>query len=259
VAVHTLAYIQNESNESPPFPKVESDGCFHIAAAHATLTDELGTFIAEGERALKVRLEDLAERGYDYIALGHIHTAHNEWTRGRTGAAYPGLIEGKSFGDPGGAGLLLINPSARPPRIERVPFARHRLVNLEIHLQEVTDESELENRILKFAADLQPEDGLEPRTALKLVLHGHPSFSLDVEKVRARLARQFLTLDISMEDSAWRLGDWARWKREETLRGAFVRKALEKMDAAQSREEQTRIREAAALGLHTLKEAAEDV
>jgi DNA repair exonuclease SbcCD nuclease subunit len=253
VAICALAYIQNASDEFPQFPKIETDCNCCIAAAHATLVDEMADFITEGERVLKLRLRDLAELGYDYLALGHIHAANHEWVEGNTLAAYAGLIEGKTFGDPGGAGLLLVDPSTQPPSIERRPFARHRLITKDIHLQDVMDEADLEKQILSAV-----HGGEESRAALRLRFHGQPGFSLDLERLRGRMADRFMALELSLEDPAWDLGDWTRWKDEATLRGSFVRRILARLDSAQSQDERQRLHEAAALGLHALREATEE-
>lgn len=254
VAVSALAYIQNATDEFPKFPKANADSNCRIAAAHAALLDEIPSFITEGERVLKLRLPDLVNLGYDYVALGHIHAPNHEWVKGRTVATYPGLIEGKGFGDPGGAGLLLVDPSTQPPRVERRPFARHRLATKDIHLQEVIDETDLERVVLDAS-----HDGEASKTALRLRLHGQPSFSLDLERFRFQMEARFLALEILLEDPAWDLGDWTRWKDESTLRGAFVRRVMGRMRSARSGEERQRLHEAAALGLHALKEASEEI
>ncbi|MBU1699999.1 MAG: DNA repair exonuclease [Candidatus Eisenbacteria bacterium] len=269
VAVHSMAYIQSESPDSPVFPPVSGKDVFHIAAVHATLTDRLGGFIAEGDRALKVRFDDLSQKGFSYVALGHIHNGPLEWTTAGAAAAYAGAIEGKSYHDPGGAGLLLVDPSSRPPVLERRPINRHIIRNGIISLHEVQDESALERRILEWAGhNLQAEK--YPRLtdfkgevdfssmALRIRLQGHAGFVLDIERIQARLAPRFLALEIRVEDPAWDLGDWTRWKNEETLRGAVVRTAMEKIGAAAHEEERRFLTEAAAVALRALHVATQE-
>jgi hypothetical protein len=267
VAVHSMAYIQSESPESPVFPAAPDDGRFHIAALHATLTDRLGGYIAEGERALKIRCDDLSQKGYAYIALGHIHRGTLEWTGAGTAAAYGGCIEGRSFHDPGGAGLLLVDPASRPPGLERRPFARHSIRDAVIPLHEAQDEAALERRILDAAGaratsqNPAPGDSSDARDpgmiALRVRLTGHAEFSFELERLQARLAPRFLALEIAVDDPSWDLGDWTRWKNEETLRGAVVRTALERM-AAGTEADREFLAEAAALALRALHEASQE-
>jgi hypothetical protein len=137
-------------------------------------------------------------------------------------------------------------------------------VTSDVRLEEIPSEEDLDRHILRFAEDSSllveiTDEDVEPDMFLKLRLHGQPGFELNVDSLHARFARRFLKLEILLEDPAWDLGDWTRWREEPTLRGAFVQKMMEKMERARSEDDLHRLRRAAAVGLHALRAASEDL
>jgi DNA repair exonuclease SbcCD nuclease subunit len=245
VALYAAAYVQGRT---PPTirPEPVETATPAVAAFHATLVDQLGEFIAEGERALRLRLEDAAAAGFRYVALGHIHRPRKRWQEGRTVAAYAGMVEGKGFHDPGGAPLLLVDPLAEPVRVESVPFPTTRILTGELRLDAIPDAEALERRIAELTEGVQ---------MARVRLQGHATFAVDLERIRASLGGRIEVLELEGPGEGWDPGDWTRWREEPTLRGAFVRKVLERMEKTSDPQERQLLEEAAVLGLAALREA----
>lgn len=112
VAVTAVTYEAGKARPGTTvqFPAAQSDG-YGVAAVHATASDYFSGVTLEGERCFKVSHKQVAEAGYRYLALGHIH-ARNQWTIGRCTAVYPGPPVGPSPADCGSGTLTLAEPGA---------------------------------------------------------------------------------------------------------------------------------------------------
>ncbi len=89
----------------PPVTELQSkygipDGACYLAAVHATVTDYFSDRVVEGERCFRVSHRQVAEAGYHYLALGHVHSSRS-WRHGLCEAVYPGPVVGPRAGDPG--------------------------------------------------------------------------------------------------------------------------------------------------------------
>src|SRR5688572_9330096 len=58
---------------------------WHIGMAHGLYSED-----ADSERSSLITPQEIAESGFDYLALGHVH-AHRQMRHGKTLACYPGV------------------------------------------------------------------------------------------------------------------------------------------------------------------------
>lgn len=79
-------------------------------------------------------VEDLAARGLDYWALGHVHTRAEYALAGGAVAAYPGNPQGRHVNEPGERGCLLVEVEDGRMRRRFVPVDRVRWHRLEVAL-----------------------------------------------------------------------------------------------------------------------------
>jgi DNA repair exonuclease SbcCD nuclease subunit len=245
VHVYSLAYTGGLTPTRPAlasFPRAEGTG-FHLAAFHGTLGEWAG------ERSLPLDGAALGAAGYDYVALGHLHR-HERHNLGGAPAVYCGAVEGKGFDDPG-VGQWTVVEVDMPPGAQR-PQVRVRtepaegvcvLERVTVDAGRFADEGTLRAEIEKLA---------DPKRMLQVRLTGAPEYELDVQRLRAALADRFFHLAITDEDVVLAAPLLDRWAGEPTIRGLFVRRMRERLEAAGDEEERRVLQRALRQGIHAL-------
>jgi DNA repair exonuclease SbcCD nuclease subunit len=123
-----------ETNLAAQFPAANDDTPT-IGLLHAHVTS--ATQVEAHDRYAPCSVEDLRAPGYDYWALGHIHTrqqvdeAANAW--------YPGNLQGRSPRETGARGGLLVTLDDGPPDVDFRPFAPTRWEHLILDDLETAD------------------------------------------------------------------------------------------------------------------------
>lgn len=104
--VYGISYTKSATyrNLAADFPR-RPGGPFNIAVLHTNVGDRSGF-----ARYAPCRLAELLESGYDYWALGHVHTRETLHTR-RPIVHYPGNPQGLHTGEPGARGATLVKVS----------------------------------------------------------------------------------------------------------------------------------------------------
>lgn len=124
---------QEQTNLAAQFPKAEGSEP-HIGLLHAQVTS--ADRVEAHDRYAPCSVEDLQAVGYDYWALGHIHT--RQQVDPDTPAWYPGNLQGRTPRETGARGGLLVTlRSDRAPEVEFCPFAPTRWEHL--HLDGLDD------------------------------------------------------------------------------------------------------------------------
>lgn len=243
VHVYGLAYTGGITRTHPPlrdFPRVDADG-LHIAVLHGSLNWDAG------ERSLPLLAEALAAARYDYIALGHIHQ-HQVHRVGPGLAVYPGMIEGKSFSDPGVGCYTLVTLGNGPARVETVP-ARVRPVRVvELDATAMLAVEDVGERI----KDLQDPDAI-----VQVRLTGGAPGRLPVAAWQERFRSGFYHLEIVDDTTALDEGTVAAWAAEPTVRGQFVRRLQAAIAQAADAEERRLLLKALRYGLAALEGQAQ--
>ena len=116
---------------------------------------------------------DLAERGLDYWALGHVHTRESFELAGGGVAAYPGNPQGRHPNETGARGCLLVEVEDRRAKTRFVPVDVIRWHRLEVEIGDGGTLDGLLDRI-EAAIDALPEAEVEAH-ALRLSLVGRGS------------------------------------------------------------------------------------
>lgn len=204
------------------FPRGTEDG-WHVAVFHGSL-DWLA-----GERSLPLSAQGLADAGYDYVALGHIHQ-HQVKTVGNTVIVYPGMVEGKNLSDPGTGFFTVVEFGADGPRVERipVPVRPYRQVTLDVTGM---DADRLRAELKKRA---------DPAAVVDFRLTGVLSFLPDWTRLTEQLKSQYYYCEVRDETAFLDPAVLQQWAEEPTLRGAFLQRMLKRMAAAATSEEQRR-------------------
>jgi DNA repair protein SbcD/Mre11 len=115
VAIHGQGFSTRhcERNLAASYPPALA-GYLNVGMLHTSLDGHLGH-----QNYAPCSLQDLLDKGYDYWALGHVHTraelARDPWI------VYPGNLQGRSCREPGPKGAMVVTAQSR--HIERVEFA----------------------------------------------------------------------------------------------------------------------------------------
>lgn len=192
-----------------------------LAAVHGTVTDYFSERVIEGERCFRVSHRQVAEAGYDYLALGHIHRPHR-WRIGSCDAVYPGPVVGPIASDPGtgtwasvrvAVSSLIVETSPAPPAV------------IPTHWNVVEDQVAAEEAVSSVLERIMRRVAAEPQHPAVVRLHGRTSFSELHDELRRRLADAGLSAVIQADAlEAVPEADVDQLAREESLTGCFVRK-----------------------------------
>lgn len=245
--IYSLAYTGGLTRASAPladFPSATGPGK-HIAVFHGSLDWNAG------ERSLPLSGAGLARAGYDYIALGHIHRHGVRALSGgqplsetlpRGAAVYPGMVEGKGFGDPG-EGFFTVVDLGETASLQRVP-AGVRPVR-----SEAVDAGAFGS--LDELAEVLSSRGVG-QSIQRFRLNGSPSFPVDNTALSQKVGSRFYHLEILDETEFLSPETIVRLVNEPTIRGQFVRRLRRALHAEAEESRRKMLERALRLGLAAL-------
>ncbi|MBT8401965.1 MAG: exonuclease SbcCD subunit D [Rhodothermia bacterium] len=191
-------------NLASTFPAVKGD-VPHVAVLHTMVTSASSS--ESHDRYAPCSVDDLASRGYDYWALGHIH--HRQAVDAEQKAWYPGSIQGRNPKETGARGGLLVDVfRARPPQVRFVPLAPLEWASLHVEsLAGVQNLSDLEQAVAKAWEENSQSSG-DARDAVVVVhLQGACPIAEDlvsrqpVEEIEALLADHLSVIAVEVRTS----------------------------------------------------------
>ncbi len=169
----------------------------------------------------KVNRNELADKGIDYLALGHYHT-HRMGELGKNGVwCYCGCLEGRGFDECGDKGFIVLD-IAEDNSFEAkfVKNSMRDIVEVECDITSVSDTAVMLNKIDTATADVSAD------AMLKLVLVGKLSEDArkDLELFKKHLDERFWFAKIKDKTRIeLRFEDYVN---DVSLKGEFIRKAL---------------------------------
>ena len=180
--------------------------------------------------------KELAGSGFDYAALGHVHTASGLRKTGNCRYAWPGCSAGRGFDETGEKGVLFTELSEEGCESTFIPLGAR------------------EYRVLRLDAGTDIPAALPAdarRHIYKIILTGAQEQLPDLERLDVQLRE--MVFDLTLEDAATPGEDlWAR-AGENTLRGVFLRRMRARLEAAGDEAARALVLEAARLGLAALE------
>lgn len=222
--IYSLAYTGGLTRTSPPlssFPRLDRPG-YHLAIFHGSLDWEAG------DRSLPLVGNALAQAGYDYVALGHLHQ-HSVRNGARGPLVYAGAVEAKGFSDPGVGHLTVARIGATAgPAVERVDLPARPCRKVAFDAGRHDTPWELETALAALA---------DPSAMIQIRLGGTANFPLEPAVLAARLRDSFYHLEIIDETGYFSDEAVARWAAEPTIRGQFISQLKRRIEAAGSARE----------------------
>ncbi len=183
----------------------------------------------------------------DYIALGHIHKRSEIQKAGNTFYAYCGCIEGQGFDETGEKGIYFGTVDKGRAEMEFVPLCMRQFIEENIDISEVSGKAELPEFILHKISEKYGEQS--SKWLYKIVLTGESGLTFSAAEIETALERELYFAKVKDKTKA-PVGDLKLMAEENSVKGIFVRKFLERMKENPSEETETALR----LGLRALYE-----
>ena len=214
--------------------RAPDDGRVHLMVLHGEVASE--------SRYGPVPLEDLAESGLDYVALGHVHTCSGVQRAGNTFWAYPGCPEGRGFDETGDKGVLCGVVERGNVELAFAPLCQRRYLVREV---DVTGAEPAQALSAALPAEKSPD-------FCRILLTGERGEgALDLAALTALAAPKYYS--VSLRDHTRLARDlWDR-AEESTLTGLFLQEMKRRLEEAGTEEERARVELAVRFGLAALE------
>ena len=160
----------------------------------------------------------LIEKGFDYVALGHIHKLDYN-TKPNQNIVYPGSTVSLGFDELGKHGMIVANIEKGKLELEFVPVDNKQFVIREIDVTNMLDLDELATEINNI--------DFNENIYYKISLIGKRNFEIDLYKLNKLIVNSNI---IKIKDYTKMNYDLEKLSNENTLKGLFVKEILEKMN-----------------------------
>ena len=217
------------ADKEPPFAVVPArrrltPGLYDLGVLHADL--------AADSPYRPLAPERIAETQVKYLALGHIHARSEVRRAGGTLYAYSGCLQGLGFDEVGEKGAYLGEVTENGLSLSFVKLCGSMTLEKTLNLTGC--------RSLEEAARLYDRQiGPLPGHRLLLTLTGAPGFAVDGAALSRLLSDR--AAKVRVEDETRPEADASALAREDTLRGAFVRRMQARIAQAGGDEETARL------------------
>ncbi len=181
-----------------------------------------------------VSKKDIADSGFDYIALGHIHKPSGLQSENGVFYSYPGCIEGRGFDELGYKGAMYGVIDKGDVKMEFKRFSKSRYETAEVNVSAAIDKMHALD-IIRAAIRKYNED-----TALRVILKGELSkaFVILPNEIGKGCEYPYYTEII---DETFLRPELGELEKSNTLKGVFCRKISEKMDSLSPDSEEYRV------------------
>ncbi len=203
--VHGAAFTTPQADRSPLLGfSAPRDGRTHLMVLHGDVDSR--------SRYGPIGVQDIADSGLTYLALGHVHACSDLQRAGETWWAYPGCPEGRGFDELGDKGALCVTIDGGAVQAQFVPLARRRYQVLTVDLTGAASPEAALEAVL-------PE--VPGRDCCRLLFTGKWDEPLDLRGLEALAAPHWFS--VTLRDHTRRRR--ALWERagEDSLTGLFLR------------------------------------
>lgn len=192
-----------------------------------------------------VGIKDAADRGIDYLALGHYHSYSVRAIDERGIAVYCGSPEGRGFDETGDKGAVVVDFSTRRPREAFVQLARRRLHIVKVDITEASGTLEIEDEIAAQLRDIPGADMVRVELCGKRLPELFPATDAIVTRWQDRFYH------FELQDLSRTKIDPESYRYDKSFKGEFIRTVLEAELSDEDKEAVIRAGIAALLGEDT--------
>ena len=181
----------------------------------------------------------LQEKGFDYIALGHIHKTNYE-EKGKI--IYPGSTISLGFDELGKHGMIVGDVEKGDIKLEFIPLDPREFVEIELDCSNISTIEDLAQKI--------KEINLEENKLYKLILTGKRNFEIVLKEIyQFEIAENIIKIKDTTKPNYF-LEDL---KNNTTLKGIFAQEILQRLEKAKTDEEKEKIEKAMEIGMEVLE------
>ena len=181
----------------------------------------------------------LEEKGFDYIALGHIHKSDYS-----TNIVYPGSTASLGFDELGEHGMIVGEIEKGNLKIEFVPLDEEQFKEIEIDITSINAKEDLIEKINNLE--------IQNNEYIKIILIGSRNFEINKYDLLKYTENERI---IKIKDHTKIAYDLEKIANENTLKGLFAKEMLEKLKQPEITEEEKEIIEKAIeIGLNAFGE-----
>ena len=183
----------------------------------------------------------LENKGFDYVALGHIHKLdYNSKENQRI--VYPGSTVSLGFDELGKHGMIVGNIENEKIELEFIPLDDEQFTIKELNVDNIHSKEELIENI----NDLEiPENEY-----VEIVLKGNRNFEINKYDILKFISNSYI---IKIKDQTKIAYDLEKLENENTLRGLFIKEMNKKLKSAKTEEEKKLIEKSIEIGLEALE------
>lgn len=218
--------------------KIDNKEKLNICLLHATLN---GASLEE-KQYNSVSTNLLEDKGFDYIALGHIHKSNFE-EKEQKNIIYPGSMVSLGFDELGAHGMIEGEIDKQNLSLKFIPLDEKEFIE---HRIDVTDIYSKEELIEKIEAT-----EFDSMNYVKIILIGKRNFEINTYEINKFITNPQV---IKVRDKTKINYDLQKIQNDSTLRGLFAKEMLEKLSKENiSQEEQEIIEKAIEIGFEALQ------
>ena len=207
--------------------KIENPEKENILIMHGTLD---GANIEE-KQYNSISTKMLEEKGFDYVALGHIHkTNFNKENK----IIYPGSLVSLGFDELGQHGMIVGEIKNKKLNIEFIPIKASEFVEKRIDVTEIISKEELIEKIDSIK--------IQPNEYVKIILEGKRNFEINTYELYKLIQEQKI---IKIKNKTKINYNLEEIENETTLKGLFAKEIKQKLDSKNLTNEQREILEKA--------------
>ena len=207
--------------------EIENPEKENILILHGTLD---GANIEE-KQYNSISTKMLEEKGFDYVALGHIHkTNFNKENK----IIYPGSLVSLGFDELGQHGMIVGEIKNKKLNIEFIPIKASEFVEKRIDVTEIISKEELIEKIDSIE--------IQPNEYVKIILEGKRNFEINTYELYKLIQEQKI---IKIKNKTKINYNLEEIENETTLKGLFAKEIKQKLDSKNLTNEQREILEKA--------------
>ncbi|MBR3163142.1 MAG: DNA repair exonuclease [Clostridia bacterium] len=181
--------------------------------------------------------KSIEEKGFDYVALGHIHKREDS-----TNIVYPGSTVPMGFDELGEHGIIIGELNKNKLNIQFKKISEIEFEEIKINCTEIISQEELIEKINNLK--------LESNKLYKIILIEKRNFEINTYNLfKFNLDEKI----IKIKDKTKPVYDFNSLSNETTLKGLFTKEMLKRLDKAENEEQKSIIEKAIELGLEVLE------
>lgn len=216
--------------------EIDEKNKLNILVIHGTLN---GASIEE-KQYNSIKSKTLEEKGFDYVALGHIHKLDYNTSENQR-IVYPGSTASLGFDELGGHGMIVGELEKEKINLQFIKLDETEFKIQELDITEINSKEELIEKINEL--------NIEENNLIEIYLTGKRNFEIDTYEIKKFITNEKI---IKIKNKTKINYNLEKISEENTLRGIFVKKMLEKINSLENEDEKVILEKSIEIGLESL-------